>query len=362
MSFRDCSNLSIISSQCSQFSDFGLTPKDSDQPHASFSPMRKKGKPGRLSRMLDTENNPSLFNLVTSQDSFLCESQTTYSQEVTNRLGQLTCKNEASMDGFEDSASLDAFVIPTMPSTSAKAPSHSSKSDVLDGEKKIVVAPAVTNPFLSPDEARPKRTRKPTTIWIQPYKERPRYLCDFEEEGVLGEGSFSVVYAARKRLDGALYAVKKLKVRIGSESEGISLAREVCALAALKGCPNLIQYFGSWVEDGHLWVQTELCLKVTLDIFVVSSIPRPSLGSRYNVPASAVYGSSEDDMLMMSANSDLILSEDQDKAMGCVSSQKSVAVDRDLVVTSSSSFREDVFWHVLAGVCNALAFMHSKGS
>jgi hypothetical protein len=350
--FRETSNLSIISSQCSQMSELGLTPRENEQPgRASFSPVRKKGKVGRISRMLgETENNPSLFNLVTSQESLLCESQlSSCSQDVVNRLGQLTCRQEASLDGFEDTTSLDAF---SMPSSVMKTSVPKASAD-FEGEKKIVVAPAVTNPFLPRQNLHNHKAKKPTVIWIQPYKERPRYLSDFEEEGVLGEGSFSVVYAARKRLDGALYAVKKLKIRICSESEGIAMTKEVCALAALKGCPNLVHYFGSWVEDGHLWVQTELCYKVNLDVFVVGNMPPPPALSR--VPDSAVFGQSSSDDIMLSGGS---VFDDADMPR-----ERPTETDEDGMMTGGSNhevFTEEVFWRVLLGMCNALSFMHSK--
>ena len=87
-------------------------------------------------------------------------------------------------------------------------------------------------------------------------------------KGILGEGTFSTVFKARRRLDGCLYAVKRLKTQIQSERGGEEALKEVCALAALQGCPHIVRYFGCWLEDLHLWIQTELCLPYTLDIFV----------------------------------------------------------------------------------------------
>jgi hypothetical protein len=42
----------------------------------------------------------------------------------------------------------------------------------------------------------------------------------------------------------------------------------VCALAVLQGCPNIIRYFSCWLQDGDLYIQTELCLDYTLEIYV----------------------------------------------------------------------------------------------
>jgi hypothetical protein len=62
--------------------------------------------------------------------------------------------------------------------------------------------------------------------------------------------------------------VKKINKKICSESEGNLVVKESCALAALTGCPNLIRYFGCWIDDGHLHIQTEYCNKGSLDRFI----------------------------------------------------------------------------------------------
>ena len=90
----------------------------------------------------------------------------------------------------------------------------------------------------------------------------------------IGTGTFSSVYCARRRLDGILYAVKRIKRKISSESEGKLVIRESCAHAALAGCPNLIQYFGCWLDDGHLHIQTEYCDCGSMDCFVLTAKDR----------------------------------------------------------------------------------------
>ena len=54
--------------------------------------------------------------------------------------------------------------------------------------------------------------------------------------------------------------------------------REVHALSVLQGCPHFVRYYGCWFEKTelrdtkmasyYLFIQTELCLKFNLDIFV----------------------------------------------------------------------------------------------
>ena len=62
--------------------------------------------------------------------------------------------------------------------------------------------------------------------------------------------------------------MKRIKKRISSENEGKLVIRESCAHAALTGCPNLIQYFSCWLDDGHLHIQTEYCDRGSMDCFV----------------------------------------------------------------------------------------------
>mmetsp|Transcript_9326 Transcript_9326/g.14057 ORF Transcript_9326/g.14057 Transcript_9326/m.14057 type:complete len:636 (+) Transcript_9326:71-1978(+) len=343
--FRDSSNLPLSTSQFSQ-DEFGLTPSDIDTTIHTLSPVRKRGKPGRISRLLgmDTENNPSLFNLAVSQDSQLSQSQTSCSQQdVMNRLGQLSCRvpYETSMDGYEDHTN-ESYVVPSL-TPKPSLPKTDNKSDGY-GEKKITIAPAVINPFIR-EGYKSSKHKRPTTMWIQPYKERPRYITDFEEEGVLGEGSFSVVYRARKRIDGTEYAVKRLKSRICSESEGIHLLREVCALAALKGCPNLVQFYNAWVEDAHIWMQMELCLKTNLDVFVRTEQRRCTLES--STPHSAMLFM--DDDVVSGSNGD------------CKDDVYTPVDEPARFVPQIELFTEKVFWKILQGICSALAFMHSKG-
>jgi len=94
-------------------------------------------------------------------------------------------------------------------------------------ERQIFVDPPNMNPFLqqAPSSSSSSKTHpsshlqqkqgvgKKTVVWISPFKERNRYLVDFEAIKVVGEGAFSLVYSARRRLDGQLYAIKRLKLR-----------------------------------------------------------------------------------------------------------------------------------------------------
>jgi wee1-like protein kinase len=71
-----------------------------------------------------------------------------------------------------------------------------------------------------------------------------RYRADFRQVGALGRGSFSSVFEARSRLDGARYAIKRSAKPLHTAAARRIALREVHALAAAGSHPNLVRYFG----------------------------------------------------------------------------------------------------------------------
>ena len=120
------------------------------------------------------------------------------------------------------------------------------------------------NPFIDPIH----RKRPPMTGMSVSPEETNLFETKFEREFTVGTGAFSEVCVARNRVEGTIYAVKRVRAVITGERVHQRLLHEVYALSVLRGCPSTIQYFDSWVDDGHLWICTELCLKETLRSFL----------------------------------------------------------------------------------------------
>ncbi|RDB27411.1 eIF-2-alpha kinase GCN2 [Hypsizygus marmoreus] len=72
-----------------------------------------------------------------------------------------------------------------------------------------------------------------------------RWKTDFEELELLGKGAFGSVVKARNRLDGRIYAVKK--VRLKTAGSDTKIFREVNALSRLSH-RFIVRYFTTWVE------------------------------------------------------------------------------------------------------------------
>lgn len=74
-----------------------------------------------------------------------------------------------------------------------------------------------------------------------------RYGQEFEEMGFISKGGFGNVFKARHRLDGTLYAVKKVVVPSRRVRNIMRYLEEVKTLAALNH-PNIVPYKGAWIE------------------------------------------------------------------------------------------------------------------
>ncbi|TKA68310.1 hypothetical protein B0A55_08607 [Friedmanniomyces simplex] len=72
-----------------------------------------------------------------------------------------------------------------------------------------------------------------------------RYAMDFTEMGRLGKGGFGEVVKARNKLDGGIYAVKRVKQSPQLLDQVLS---EVMLLNRLNH-PYVVRYFSTWVED-----------------------------------------------------------------------------------------------------------------
>lgn len=95
---------------------------------------------------------------------------------------------------------------------------------------------------------------------LGPYVAHPpifgsRYTQDFEEMGILGKGGYGIVYQCRHKLDGVIYAVKKVPVSesrrqqilIRGQPEIDDLLSELRTLAQLDH-PNIVRYFNGWLD------------------------------------------------------------------------------------------------------------------
>lgn len=72
-----------------------------------------------------------------------------------------------------------------------------------------------------------------------------RYEAEFVEEGRLGKGGFGQVVKARKKLDGGVFAIKKIMVNTSSTLTEV--LKEVALISKLNH-PAVVRYYDAWVD------------------------------------------------------------------------------------------------------------------
>lgn len=123
-----------------------------------------------------------------------------------------------------------------------------SSSEFLATDAPIIVddAPAAFSPsqsFSSLSHAFPMRLRRDSSIRGSTFS---RYREDFVEEARLGKGGFGEVVKARKKLDGQIYAIKKITQR--SQTSLTEILKEVRLLSQLSH-PAVVRYYNTWLEE-----------------------------------------------------------------------------------------------------------------
>ncbi|KAJ1025799.1 hypothetical protein NDA18_004132 [Ustilago nuda] len=94
----------------------------------------------------------------------------------------------------------------------------------------------------------------------------------FTVEETIGSGEFSEVVKAVSRSTGYAYAVKRMKKAYLGPRDRLRRLEEVDVLRALsrsgKSHANIVSLLGAWEEEGHLFLQLELCPLGSLAFFL----------------------------------------------------------------------------------------------
>ncbi|CAK7208216.1 eukaryotic translation initiation factor 2-alpha kinase [Sporothrix eucalyptigena] len=102
-------------------------------------------------------------------------------------------------------------------------------------------------PLVSISQNLPQRTRHDS---MTRGPAASRYREDFIEEGRLGKGGFGEVVKARKKLDGQIYAIKKITITQSPEESltVTDILKEVRLLSQLSH-PAVVRYYNAWLEE-----------------------------------------------------------------------------------------------------------------
>lgn len=195
----------------------------------------------------------------------------------------------------------------------------------------------------------------------------------------------SVVYCAKRRTDGALYAVKRLKRQLETEAEQTLQLKEVAVLAAFPNCPYLLKYYSSWIDDGYLHIQTEFCQLGNLEtlvggdfrpaggsLLVVQAAPQRLEDSRSEreAPCGGLFLSQNDSEAQSAidardgdiAGSQMALSQIETNPFSQTTFEEVPATQQDPPKESHQpqTTPEVLIWKILKSIGSSLAYLHSR--
>ncbi|XP_054162132.1 developmentally-regulated protein kinase 1-like [Oppia nitens] len=86
----------------------------------------------------------------------------------------------------------------------------------------------------------------------------------------LGEGAFGQVFKARQKSDNCLFAIKTIYMDDLSDETKQKALKEAKGLANVKS-KYVVDYWNSWIEDNHLYIQMEYCTTTLNDLLQIRS-------------------------------------------------------------------------------------------
>ena len=89
------------------------------------------------------------------------------------------------------------------------------------------------------------------------------HINDYVFETLLGRGSFGSVYLVRRNRDLKPFVVKEQVLNAVNALPVKNILGEVQALHALRH-PNIVAYYGAWMEDDHSYILMEYATRCTL--------------------------------------------------------------------------------------------------
>jgi serine/threonine protein kinase len=117
-------------------------------------------------------------------------------------------------------------------------------------------------------------------------KDDASVLAEYHIESQLGEGTYGVVFRARQRQTGALYAIKKLRLEGLGEGVPATAVREITLLQDLSPHPNVVKLLQVISRRHRLYLVFELMssdLRTFIQKLSSSGAPRPSNNTPWSV-------------------------------------------------------------------------------
>ncbi|CAL1531307.1 unnamed protein product [Lymnaea stagnalis] len=105
-----------------------------------------------------------------------------------------------------------------------------------------------------------------------------RFASEFEQLKVLGKGGFGDVFKVRNKIDGGVYAIKRISLNPRSKVLNEKIMREVKLLSQLKH-EHVVRYYCSWIE-----ISEEQISSKAISIFSSPKTEKPVVDKTERVP------------------------------------------------------------------------------
>ncbi|CAG2175538.1 unnamed protein product [Oppiella nova] len=113
--------------------------------------------------------------------------------------------------------------------------------------------------------------------WGRDNSTESNYKNRFIELSAIGLGGFGTVFKVKHRIDEHIYAVKRVELKDFSEDYMKRILKEVKNLLSVRS-EYCVQYFNSWPESKHLYIQMEFCSQNLRNILEIKSKAFDRLG------------------------------------------------------------------------------------
>lgn len=88
-------------------------------------------------------------------------------------------------------------------------------------------------------------------FYLPAFGGQSRLQTEFEVLKWLGKGAFGDVFKVRNKLDGCVYAIKRIELNPKNKQLNKKITREVKLLSRLNH-ENVVRYYNSWIESGKV--------------------------------------------------------------------------------------------------------------
>jgi serine/threonine protein kinase len=94
-------------------------------------------------------------------------------------------------------------------------------------------------------------------------------LANFAELKQLGKGQYGRVFKAKYLPSNKIFAIKEIEIQKDNQNQEIAISREIKTMNSMSNIkhPNIMEYFGCFIENNHYYLVLEYINGENLEIY-----------------------------------------------------------------------------------------------